>query len=118
MRSGYLRNATFGREAIGRLRQFLPLNGELSHPKDEEMALFSNEERNALIAIRGVGPSVVARLESLGISTFHELAEIEPGHVCEQAAAETGSTCWRNSPLARKAISDAVAFAKHSVKKP
>ena len=76
------------------------------------MASFADRERAALLGIRGVGPGVVARLESIGIWTLHELAKSDPERVCEQASADTGSTCWRNSPLARRAICDAIAFAK------
>jgi predicted flap endonuclease-1-like 5' DNA nuclease len=75
------------------------------------MAAFSHRERQALIEICGVGPGVVTRLESLGISTLSALAESDPVHICEQAAADKGSTCWRNSPLAQKAIAEAVDFA-------
>jgi predicted RecB family nuclease len=76
------------------------------------MATFADSERAALLGVRGVGPGVVARLESIGISTLHELAKSDPKLVCERASADTGSSCWRNSPLARQTICNAIAFAQ------
>jgi predicted RecB family nuclease len=79
------------------------------------METFSLDERIALLTVKGVGPGVVARLESIGISTLQNLAGSDPRHICEQASADTGSTCWRNSPLAQKAITDAISFAREKV---
>lgn len=81
------------------------------------MVKFVVSERDALLNIRGVGPGVIARLESIGICTLRGLASSDPVTVCERASFDTGSSCWRNSPLARRAISDAIAFAQ-SVAQP
>jgi len=35
--------------------------------------------------------------------------------VCAGAAASVGSTCWKNSPQARKAVEAAVAAARSSL---
>jgi predicted flap endonuclease-1-like 5' DNA nuclease len=73
---------------------------------------FSIDERNALLGLKGVGPTVVARLEEMGYDTFAQLASANSQHIVSQAAAITGSTCWKNSPQARAAIDAVLALAK------
>ena len=73
---------------------------------------FNDEERAALLAVKGVGATVVARLEQLGFHTLRQLAQAEPGDIVGQAAAMLGSCCWRNSPQARAAIAGAIAAAR------
>ena len=73
---------------------------------------FNDEERAALLAVKGVGATVVARLEQLGFHTLRQLAQAEPGDIVGQAAAMPGSSCWRNSPQARAAIAGAIAAAR------
>lgn len=74
---------------------------------------FSADERAVLLAVKGVGATVVARLEQLGFTSLHQLAQAQPGDIVSQAAAMLGSSCWRNSPQARAAISGAIAAAKN-----
>lgn len=81
---------------------------------------FPIEERQALLRLKGVGPTVVARLEQLG---FEALAHLSRAHVLDivsQASALVGSTCWKNSPQARAAIHAAIALAqsRHSALAP
>ncbi|MCL7713389.1 helix-hairpin-helix domain-containing protein [Stenotrophomonas mori] len=73
---------------------------------------FSAQERAVLLAVKGVGATVVARLEQLGFGSLQQLAGAEPGDILAQAAAMLGSTCWRNSPQARAAIEGAVQAAR------
>ena len=75
-------------------------------------ARFSAGERNALLAVKGVGPTVVQRLEQMGIASLRQLAVAEPSEIVASAAGLTGSTCWKNSPQARAAIQSAVDFAR------
>lgn len=75
---------------------------------------FSLEERTALLALKGVGPTVITRLEQMGIESMDELAKAEVGDILAQASAALGSTCWKNSPQARAAITAAVELAKNS----
>ena len=75
-------------------------------------ALFSTEERDALLALKGVGPTVVQRLEQMGIASLRQLAAAEPSEIVASAAGLTASTCWKNSPLARAAIQAAVDLAR------
>ncbi|GAA6142552.1 helix-hairpin-helix domain-containing protein [Hydrogenophaga sp. 5NK40-0174] len=75
---------------------------------------FSDEERARMLALKGVGPTVIQRLEEIGFSSLAELAEVEPTDVNRQVASMLGATCWANSPLARQAIADVVTLAKTS----
>ena len=75
-------------------------------------ARFPADERDALLALKGVGPSVVQRLEQMGIASLRQLAAAEPSEIVVSAAGLTGSTCWKNSPQARAAIQSAVDFAR------
>ena len=65
---------------------------------------FSLEERTALLALKGVGPTVVTRLEQMGIDSMDVLGKADVSDILAQASAASGSTCWKNSPQARAAI--------------
>ena len=73
---------------------------------------FAEDERHRLLAVAGVGPGVIARLEQMGYSNLQQLAGAEVGDVLAAAAQLTGSTCWRNSPQARAAITSAITMAR------
>ncbi|KRG69731.1 Pathogenicity locus [Stenotrophomonas terrae] len=73
---------------------------------------FPDDERAVLLAVKGVGATVVSRLEQLGFHSLAQLAEADTGDVVSQASAMLGSSCWRNSPQARAAISGAIAAAQ------
>lgn len=76
---------------------------------------FSRAERGILLAVKGVGPKVIARLEELGIVTLRQLATQDAESVCSAASILFGSTCWKNSPQARSAIAPAIAAAQSAV---
>lgn len=73
---------------------------------------FPLEERQALLKVKGVGETVVARLEQLGIDSLAQLAPADALDIVTQASALVGSSCWKNSPQARAAIQAAIALAK------
>jgi len=73
---------------------------------------FSMEEKQVLLSVRGVGPTVIQRLEQLGIFTLDQLSKADALDVVTQAAALVGSSCWKNSPQARSAIQAAIAKAR------
>ncbi|MBV4483415.1 helix-hairpin-helix domain-containing protein [Pseudomonas khavaziana] len=73
---------------------------------------FSLEERTALLALKGVGPTVIARLEQMGIDSMEVLGKSQVADILAQACAALRSTCWKNSPQARAAIAAAVELAK------
>lgn len=73
---------------------------------------FSPDERAVLLGVKGVGPTVIARLEQIGIDRLAALAEGDVQAICAAASAIVGSTCWKNSPQARGAIASAIEAAK------
>ena len=76
---------------------------------------FSTDEKQQLLSVKGVGPTVVSRLEQMGFATLAQLAEANALDIVTQASAIVGSTCWKNSPQARKAVEAAVAAARSSL---
>lgn len=73
---------------------------------------FSATERKQLLTVKGVGETVILRLEQMGICTLKALANQEIEDILRQGVAITGSTCWGNSPQARNAIQSAIDYAK------
>ncbi len=73
---------------------------------------FSITERTALLALKGVGPTVVQRLEQMGFNSLRQLAEAEALEIVTTAAGLVGSSCWKNSPQARAAIQAAIDLAR------
>ncbi len=53
---------------------------------------------------QGVGPTVLQRLEQMGLDSFVRLRDCDAASILAQGAALTGSSCWKNSPQARAAI--------------
>lgn len=76
---------------------------------------FSADERRVLLGVRGVGPTVLLRLEQIGLDSLALLARRDADAVCAEVAALLGATCWRNAPQARAAIAGAVAAARASL---
>ena len=81
----------------------------------QQAVRFPDAERAALLGVKGVGPTVVARLEAIGIGSLAELARQDVDGICTQVSLMLGSTCWRNSPMARAAIAGAIARAQSDV---
>lgn len=73
---------------------------------------FTVEERQALLKVKGVGATVISRLEQIGIDSLDQLARADALEIVTQASALVGSSCWKNSPQARAAIQAAIAMAK------
>ncbi|MFL9692999.1 helix-hairpin-helix domain-containing protein [Aeromonas veronii] len=73
---------------------------------------FGPQERAMLLGVKGVGPTVIGRLEQLGYHTLTGLAEADTTHIVQLVASMLGSTCWQNSPQARSAIDGAIALAR------
>lgn len=73
---------------------------------------FSADDRAVLLAVKGVGPTVIERLEQIGFDSLDTLAEADVEDVVAQIAAMLGTTCWKNSPQARAAIAGAIAAAR------
>ena len=73
---------------------------------------FSDKERAALLALKGVGPTVITRLEQLGFASLEQLQGACMEDIVAEASALVGSTCWKNSPQAKAAINNVLALAK------
>ena len=73
---------------------------------------FPPTERKALLAVKGVGPTVIARLEQMGFESLAHLSKANALDIVSKASAIVGSTCWKNSPQARAAIQAAITLAQ------
>ncbi|MDH4554774.1 DUF4332 domain-containing protein [Pseudomonas sp. BN417] len=78
----------------------------------ENKAGFPAETRAQLITLKGVGPTVVDRLEQIGFRSLEQLAGCEAADLTRQVSQMMGSTCWHNSPQARAAIQAIIDFAQ------
>jgi hypothetical protein len=73
---------------------------------------FSTIEKSAMLKIKGVGETVITRLEELGYSSLAELKLAKSQEITLQIAQRMGSSCWQNSPQARKAIQGVIDLAQ------
>jgi predicted flap endonuclease-1-like 5' DNA nuclease len=73
---------------------------------------FSSNERSALLALKGVGNTVITRLEEMGFHSLQQLASANTQDVLSLGAQITRSSCWKNSPQARAAIDAAIQLAQ------
>ncbi|MCD8522133.1 MAG: helix-hairpin-helix domain-containing protein [Saccharospirillaceae bacterium] len=73
---------------------------------------FSEPEKEALLAVKGVGPTVIQRFEEIGIHSLAELAAYNAEDIAEKVAQMLRTTCWKNSPQAKAAINAAIERAK------
>ncbi|UOO81095.1 recombinase RecA [Uruburuella testudinis] len=73
---------------------------------------FNTAEQQSLWAQKGIGPTVLQRLQQMALDDTAKLAAADVETILQQGAALTGSTCWRNSPQARAAIQTAVCWAQ------
>lgn len=69
-------------------------------------------QTQSLLAQKGIGPTVLQRLQQMGLDDVAALAAANVDDMLQQGAALSGSRCWQNSPQARKAMQAAVAWAK------
>jgi predicted RecB family nuclease len=77
---------------------------------------FSDQEKAALLEVKGVGPTVIKRFEEIGIESFEALKTYQCGEIAEMVASMLQTSCWKNSPQAKSAISAAIARAKRGLK--
>ncbi|QWP76283.1 helix-hairpin-helix domain-containing protein [Lysobacter sp. K5869] len=75
---------------------------------------FSEPDRQRLLALKGVGETVIARLEQAGYGSLNDLAAADPARICAEVAGMLRASCWGNSPQARAAISAIVDLARSS----
>ncbi len=77
---------------------------------------FTTEERKELTAIKGIGNTFVTRLKEMGLDTPEKLATASWEFIVEKGAELTGSTCYKNSPQARKAAEEAIFWAEEKLR--
>ncbi len=73
---------------------------------------FTAKQTASLLAQKGIGNTVLQRLEQMGLNDVAALAAADVDDMLQQGAALSGSTCWKNSPQARAAMTAAVAWAQ------
>ncbi|MEG0010181.1 MAG: helix-hairpin-helix domain-containing protein [Aeromonas sp.] len=81
-----------------------------------EVKQFPAGERALLLGVKGVGPTVIGRLEQLGYHSLDELARADASHIVQLVASMLGSSCWQNSPKARGAIEGAITLAREQIR--
>lgn len=72
---------------------------------------FSTADKQAMLALKGVGATVIGRLEQIGFNALNQLVDEDPAVITLRIAQMMGSTCWHNSPQARQAITSIIALA-------
>ena len=72
---------------------------------------FDDEERAALLQLKGVGATVIKRLEQTGYGSLAMLRDCDASIVTKQISTMMGSTCWHNSPQARASIQAVIDLA-------
>ncbi len=75
---------------------------------------FNHEEKEALVSLKGIGPTVIKRFEEIGIHSLQELKQYNAEDITEMVASMLNTTCWKNSPRAKSAISAAINLAKNT----
>jgi hypothetical protein len=65
-----------------------------------------------MLQLTGVGHTVIARLEAMGLDSFQLLALANVQDVLALGANLTRASCWKNSPQPRAAIQAAIQCAQ------
>lgn len=73
---------------------------------------FTEAERAALLELRGVGPTVIRRLEQVCVDSFAKLSAQDANALADLIAQMLRTTCWKNSPQALSALEAAILRAK------
>ncbi len=72
---------------------------------------FSAVERQSMLKLKGVGVTVIGRLEQIGFYSLAELKNQDAASITKQISEMMGSTCWHNSPQARSSIQSVIDLA-------
>ena len=73
---------------------------------------FTAEQQTSLLAEKGIGKTVLQRLAQMGLDDVAALANADIEEVLSLGALLTGSSCWKNSPQAKAAVTAAVEWAQ------
>ena len=74
-------------------------------------SVFPDAERERLLALKGVGPAVLLRLEQTGHAPLAALVGADPVEIVAEIADLMRSSCWKNNPHAIRAIGSVVDLA-------
>jgi hypothetical protein len=77
---------------------------------------FSTVERLAMLKLKGVGATVISRLEQIGFYSLAELRDQDAASITKQISEMMGSTCWHNSPQAKTSIQAVIDLANRESK--
>lgn len=72
---------------------------------------FSEAEKLAMLKLKGVGLTVISRLEQIGFHSLADLSNQDAAIITKQISKMIGSTCWHNSPRARSSIQAVIDLA-------
>ena len=75
---------------------------------------FSKEEKEELLKVKFVGETVIKRFEQIGIDSLEKLSLSSVEEITDIVSDILGSSCWKNSPQAKKAVFNAIEFAKEN----
>ena len=73
---------------------------------------FTQHEKDKLLATPYVGGKVIERLEAIGIDSFGQLKVADVSSITAMIADMLQTTCWKNSPQAKRAIQNAIKTAQ------
>ena len=74
-------------------------------------AVFPDAERARLLALKGVGPAVLLRLEQTGHAPLAALVGADPVEIVAEIAYMMRTSCWKNNPHAIRAIGSVIDMA-------
>lgn len=80
---------------------------------DTLMKSFTPAETAVLLQVKGVGPTVIRRLEQIGINSLAQLQHCDVSTLAQTVAEMLRSSCWKSSPQAKAALAAAIATARH-----
>jgi hypothetical protein len=75
---------------------------------------FSAQEKAQMLALEGVGNTVISRLEQLGFSRLEQFKGLTASDITKNVSEMLDATCWHNSPQARAAIQAVIGLAEKS----
>ena len=75
---------------------------------------FKKEEKIELLKLKYVGETVIKRFEQIGIDSLEKLSKSSVDEITDIVSDILGSSCWKNSPQAKKAVQNAINFAKNN----
>ena len=79
------------------------------------MNRFPDHERRQLLVQRGIGPTVLARLEEAGIASIHALRRLGVPQVVHQVCGDQGNPAWGNRQRALVRAVEALDFPSPSL---